>query len=139
YTHSLRNSFTHSEQESSKVKKETQNQNLIARSSILARPSRLGETMGSALSYFLGTAEAAAAEGPPSGNFAGVTAFHSSNRWQLHFNSAKDSPQLEVAQEYMVQGMPTFVLVKRGKEVDRVMGADQNDLERKVLKHRSSE
>ncbi|KAJ4828399.1 hypothetical protein Tsubulata_027351 [Turnera subulata] len=136
--------------------------------------------MGSALSYFLGTAEAAAAEGPPSGNFAGVTAFHSSNRWQLHFNSAKDSPQLmvidfaatwcgpckfmepviqnlaskytdvqfvkldvdelpEVAQEYMVQGMPTFVLVKRGKEVDRVMGADQNDLERKVLKHRSSE
>ncbi|KAK8570993.1 hypothetical protein V6N13_094090 [Hibiscus sabdariffa] len=90
----------------------------------------------------------------------GVLAFHSSPRWQLHFNSVKETPKLmvidfsaswcgpckfmepvlndmaarftevefvkldvdemhDVAQEYGVQAMPTFVLLKKGKEVDR--------------------
>lgn len=41
-----------------------------------------------------------------------------------------------MAQEFGVQGMPTFVLLKKGKEVDRVVGAQKNDLEKKIEKHR---
>ncbi|KAM0955123.1 hypothetical protein ACFX2A_024045 [Malus domestica] len=43
----------------------------------------------------------------------------------------------EVAQEFGVQGMPTFVLLKKGKEVDRVIGAKKDELEKKVEKYRS--
>ncbi|MBA0731212.1 hypothetical protein Golax_022749 [Gossypium laxum] len=43
---------------------------------------------------------------------------------------------LDVAQEFGVQVMPTFVLLKKGKEVDRVVGAQKNDLEKKIEKHR---
>ncbi|KAJ8772113.1 hypothetical protein K2173_027290 [Erythroxylum novogranatense] len=38
----------------------------------------------------------------------------------------------EVAQEFGVQAMPTFVLVKRGKEVDRVVGAKKDELEKRL-------
>ncbi|KAM7508069.1 hypothetical protein LguiA_018522 [Lonicera macranthoides] len=106
-----------------------------------------------------------------------VMEFHSSNRWQLHFNSSKQSPKLivvdfsatwcgpcrfmepavqamaskyanvefvkldvdelsDVAQEFAVQAMPTFVLLKQGKEVERVVGAKKDDLEKMVVKHR---
>lgn len=41
-----------------------------------------------------------------------------------------------MAQEFGVQAMPTFVLVKQGKEVDRVVGAQKKELETKVNKHR---
>ncbi|MFQ6647718.1 hypothetical protein Gotur_021924 [Gossypium turneri] len=101
-----------------------------------------------------------------------VLTFHSSPRWQLHFNSVKETPQLMVIDfsaswcgpckfmepvlngmaakftevqfvkldvdelpEFGVQGMPTFVLLKKGKEVDRVVGAQKNDLEKKIGKH----
>lgn len=43
----------------------------------------------------------------------------------------------DVAQEFGVQAMPTFVLVKKGKEVDRIVGAKKDELERKVQKHRA--
>jgi thioredoxin 1 len=36
-----------------------------------------------------------------------------------------------------VQAMPTFVLVKNGKEVDRVVGAKKDELEKKIEKHRA--
>lgn len=38
----------------------------------------------------------------------------------------------EVAQQWKVQAMPTFVLVKGGKEVSRVVGARKDELEGKV-------
>ncbi|XP_073108235.1 thioredoxin H2-1-like [Elaeis guineensis] len=38
----------------------------------------------------------------------------------------------EVAQQWRVQAMPTFVLVKGGDEVGRVVGADQNELNKKI-------
>ncbi|KAL5582389.1 hypothetical protein UlMin_014831 [Ulmus minor] len=107
-----------------------------------------------------------------------VLKFHSSARWQLHFNASKETSKLlvidfsaswcgpckfmepvfndmaarftdvdfvkidvdelsDVSQEFGVQAMPTFVLVKKGKEVDRVVGAKKDELERKVQKHRS--
>lgn len=41
-----------------------------------------------------------------------------------------------MAQEFGVQAMPTFVLVKKGNEVDRVVGAQKEELQRKIEKHR---
>lgn len=32
--------------------------------------------------------------------------------------------------------MPTFLLLKQGKEVDRVIGAKKDELDKKILKHR---
>ncbi|KFK33151.1 hypothetical protein AALP_AA6G337400 [Arabis alpina] len=43
----------------------------------------------------------------------------------------------DVAKEFNVTGMPTFVLMKRGKEVERIVGANKDELERKVSKHRA--
>ncbi|XVE83826.1 hypothetical protein DITRI_Ditri16bG0118600 [Diplodiscus trichospermus] len=135
--------------------------------------------MGSYLSSFFGGASySEASEGSSSSESSRVLTFHSSPRWQLHFNSVKETPKLmvidfsaswcgpckfmepvlndmaarftevdfvkidvdelpDVAQEYGVQAMPTFVLVKKGKEVDRVVGAQKNDLEKKVVKHKA--
>ncbi|KAF8408042.1 hypothetical protein HHK36_007182 [Tetracentron sinense] len=44
---------------------------------------------------------------------------------------------VEVAQEYAVQAMPTFILIKQGKEVDKVVGAKKDELHNKIQKHRA--
>ncbi|KAF7819668.1 thioredoxin H2 [Senna tora] len=139
--------------------------------------------MGGILSSVLGgDASANASSSVPENSQ--VLSFHSSARWQLHFNEVKDSSKLmvvdfsaswcgpckfiepaihamadkftdvgfvkidvdelpvkknqEVAQEFQVQAMPTFVLLKKGKEIDRVVGAKKDELEKKVTKHRTS-
>ncbi|TXG59055.1 hypothetical protein EZV62_016884 [Acer yangbiense] len=136
--------------------------------------------MGSFLSSFLGgsTALDSSSSSSSSSESSRVMSFHSTARWQLHFNSCKESSQLkmvvdfaaswcgpcklmepavhdmatkftdvefakidvdelsDVAQEFSVQAMPTFVLVKNGKEVDRVVGAKKDELEKKIQKHR---
>ncbi|KAF3627017.1 Thioredoxin H4 [Capsicum annuum] len=43
----------------------------------------------------------------------------------------------DVAQEYEVQAMPTFVLIKKGKVVDKIVGADKDGLKMKIEKHRA--
>ncbi|KAL5722535.1 hypothetical protein ACHQM5_006047 [Ranunculus cassubicifolius] len=43
---------------------------------------------------------------------------------------------MSVAREFGVEAMPTFVLVKHGKEVDKVVGAMKAELEKKIEKHR---
>ncbi|XP_062009964.1 thioredoxin H2 [Rosa rugosa] len=132
--------------------------------------------MGSFLSSLLGGSPAEASAS--SSEDSRVTSFHSSARWQLHFNSIKDTSKLlvidfsaswcgpcrfiepaihamadrftdvdfakidvdelsDVSQEFGVQAMPTFVLLKNGKEVDRVVGAKKDELEKKVDKYRS--
>ncbi|KAK7295323.1 hypothetical protein RJT34_18229 [Clitoria ternatea] len=131
-------------------------------------------TMGSFLSSFFAGGD----ENAPSSSAdnSSVQTFHSSARWQLHFNQLKESSQLavidfsaswcgpckfiepaihamaekfndvqfikidvdelpDVAQEFQVQAMPTFVLVKKGKEIERVVGAKKDELEKKVQKH----
>ncbi|KAF4376644.1 hypothetical protein F8388_025515 [Cannabis sativa] len=135
------------------------------------------EKMGGFLSSLLGPGEANADDSSSSSDQSSVLAFHSTARWQLHFNEAKESNKLkividftatwcgpckmmapifsalstkftaadfvkidvdelsEVAQEFGVQAMPTFVFVKKGKEVDRVVGAKKDELEKKVQKH----
>ncbi|CAI9780657.1 unnamed protein product [Fraxinus pennsylvanica] len=44
----------------------------------------------------------------------------------------------DVAKEFKVEAMPTFVLLKQGKEVERVVGAMKDELEKKILEHREA-
>lgn len=48
-----------------------------------------------------------------------------------------DDWKQDVAQEYEVEAMPTFVLIKKGKVVDKIVGADKDGLQKKVEKHRA--
>ncbi|KAK6931172.1 Thioredoxin domain [Dillenia turbinata] len=43
---------------------------------------------------------------------------------------------MDVAWEYEVQAMPTFILIKNGKVVDKIVGARKDDLQKKIEKHR---
>lgn len=42
----------------------------------------------------------------------------------------------EIAKQFGIEAMPTFILVKKGKEVDRLVGAKKDDLQKKIEKHR---
>jgi hypothetical protein len=46
--------------------------------------------------------------------------------------SALDLILQEVARTWKVEAMPTFILVKDGEEVSRVIGAKKDELERKI-------
>ncbi|XP_010552494.1 PREDICTED: thioredoxin H5-like [Tarenaya hassleriana] len=41
----------------------------------------------------------------------------------------------DVAKEFQVEAMPTFVYLKEGKEVERVVGADKVKIEQTLSKH----
>ncbi|KAK1289357.1 Thioredoxin H2-2 [Acorus calamus] len=43
---------------------------------------------------------------------------------------------MSVSEEWKVQTMPTFVLVKKGMEVDKVVGAKKDELQRKIERQR---
>ncbi|KAI4328368.1 hypothetical protein L6164_020726 [Bauhinia variegata] len=43
---------------------------------------------------------------------------------------------MEVTQQFQVQAMPTFILVKKGKAVDKVAGARKDELQKLIEKHR---
>ncbi|CAL0308166.1 unnamed protein product [Lupinus luteus] len=43
---------------------------------------------------------------------------------------------LEVAQAFQVQAMPTFILIKKGKVVEKVMGPKREELQKLIEKHR---
>ncbi|KAF3431393.1 hypothetical protein FNV43_RR26124 [Rhamnella rubrinervis] len=43
---------------------------------------------------------------------------------------------LDVAAEFGVNAMPTFLLLKKGNQVDKVVGASKDDLQKKIEKHR---
>ncbi|KAE8023358.1 hypothetical protein FH972_009066 [Carpinus fangiana] len=66
-----------------------------------------------------------------------VLAFHSKVQWQSHFEATKQTDKLSVAREYAVDAMPTFILIKNGKVVDKVVGATKEELRRKIEKHRT--
>nr|XP_043625350.1 thioredoxin H2-like [Erigeron canadensis] len=42
----------------------------------------------------------------------------------------------DVAKDFEVQAMPTFVLVKKGKERERIVGVKTDELHRMIEKHR---
>jgi thioredoxin 1 len=41
----------------------------------------------------------------------------------------------EVAKAFRVEAMPTFILLKGGKEVSRVLGANRNELIKQIERH----
>ncbi|XP_027915374.1 thioredoxin H2-like [Vigna unguiculata] len=44
---------------------------------------------------------------------------------------------MAVSQEFQVQAMPTFILIKKGKVVDKVVGAKKEELQKLIEKHLS--
>ncbi|KAH6823513.1 thioredoxin H-type 1 [Perilla frutescens var. hirtella] len=40
-----------------------------------------------------------------------------------------------VAEEYTIEAMPTFLFLKDGKEVDRIVGANKDELQSKINLH----
>ncbi|KAF8399402.1 hypothetical protein HHK36_015266 [Tetracentron sinense] len=42
----------------------------------------------------------------------------------------------EVAQQFEVTAMPTFILMKHGKEVYKIVGADKKELKKKIKEHK---
>ncbi|PRQ41286.1 putative monodehydroascorbate reductase (NADH) [Rosa chinensis] len=43
----------------------------------------------------------------------------------------------DVAMEFGVQAMPSFLFIKKGEVIDRVVGARKEELQRKIEKHRN--
>ncbi|KAF8378380.1 hypothetical protein HHK36_029719 [Tetracentron sinense] len=43
---------------------------------------------------------------------------------------------MEVARAFEVQAMPSFLLIKQGKVVDKVVGTKKDELQRKIEKHK---
>ncbi|KAF7123557.1 hypothetical protein RHSIM_Rhsim12G0055200 [Rhododendron simsii] len=105
-----------------------------------------------------------------------VLEFHSSTKWEAHFESSKKTSKLmviyfsasrcgpcrlmeptfieyaskykkvefikidvhelmDVAQEFRVQVMPTFIFVEKGKVLDKITGARKEELQNKIEKH----
>ncbi|CAJ1939948.1 unnamed protein product [Sphenostylis stenocarpa] len=106
-----------------------------------------------------------------------VLTFHSSAKWNAHFDALKQTNKLmvvdftaswckpckvmdpviqefadkfrdvefvkidvdellEVSQSFQVQGMPTFMLIKKGKVTDKVVGVKKEELQRLIEQHR---
>ncbi|XAR65139.1 Monodehydroascorbate reductase (NADH) [Bertholletia excelsa] len=51
--------------------------------------------------------------------------------------TSPENPFTSLARDYNVRGYPTFLLLRNGKEVDRVVGANKDDLEKKVAEKKS--
>lgn len=43
-----------------------------------------------------------------------------------------------VAREFGVQAMPTFVLIKKGRVIDKVTGVRKEELQKKIEKHKTN-
>ncbi|KAM7468576.1 hypothetical protein LguiB_016138 [Lonicera macranthoides] len=44
----------------------------------------------------------------------------------------------DVAREFGIKAMPTFILMKKGKQVDQLIGAKKEELQKKIEKHRGA-
>lgn len=49
----------------------------------------------------------------------------------------KNYVKQDVAEQFGVEAMPTFKLIKKGKEVDKVVGSKKEDLRKKIEKYRA--
>ncbi|QCD90512.1 thioredoxin 1 [Vigna unguiculata] len=66
-----------------------------------------------------------------------ILTFHSTAKWNAHFHASKETNKLEVAQGFQVQTMPTFILIKKGKVVEKVVGAKKEELQKLIEKRRN--
>jgi thioredoxin 1 len=57
---------------------------------------------------------------------------------QLVFVKVDVDEVQEVAAQYEVRAMPTFLFIKDGQQIDKVVGADKNELERKCNRYATS-
>ncbi|KAK8471926.1 hypothetical protein PHAVU_002G068100 [Phaseolus vulgaris] len=90
-----------------------------------------------------------------------ILTFHSTAKWKAHFDASKQINKLMdpviqdfaakytnvefikidvdelmgVSEEFQVQAMPTFILMKKGKVVDKVLGAKKEKLQKLIEKH----
>ncbi|KAL8153918.1 hypothetical protein V2J09_011678 [Rumex salicifolius] len=80
-----------------------------------------------------------------------VISCHKTEEWREHFDREKNSQKLtwthvlflkvdvdelkEVAEEYKVEAMPTFLFIKEGKVIDTVVGARKDELHAAIKKH----
>ncbi|RRT42501.1 hypothetical protein BHE74_00017955 [Ensete ventricosum] len=73
-------------------------------------------------SFFSSPAAYAADDG-----VSAVIAVHSVGEWTQNWESHSQTNKL-----WKVQAMPTFVLVKGGQEVGRIVGAKKDELEKRI-------
>nr|CAB3455892.1 unnamed protein product [Digitaria exilis] len=57
-----------------------------------------------------------------------VSACHTKEEFHSQMDKTKEAKKLDVAEEYNVQGMPTFHFVKGGEKIDIVVGAKKDEL-----------
>ncbi|CAJ2647828.1 unnamed protein product [Trifolium pratense] len=90
-----------------------------------------------------------------------ILTFHSTAKWKAHFEASKETNKLpiikelaakykdvefikidvdelmDVASAFQVQAMPTFILIKKGKVVEKVVGAKKEQLQKLIEKRRN--
>ncbi|KAI3987788.1 hypothetical protein MKX01_028522 [Papaver californicum] len=96
-------------------------------------------------------------------NASGIQEIHSKHEWRILLGKTCGSNQLptilefaskfgdvtfvkidvdvlpEVANDFNVTAIPAFVMIKEGKEIDKVVGVNKEALEMKIQKHRLQE
>ncbi|CAB4287748.1 unnamed protein product [Prunus armeniaca] len=74
-----------------------------------------------------------------------VVSCHTLDAWNEQLQKGNDSKKLvdvdelkSVAQDWAVEAMPTFMFLKEGKIVDKVVGAKKDELQQTIAKHVAS-
>ncbi|GKU99243.1 hypothetical protein SLEP1_g12115 [Rubroshorea leprosula] len=64
-----------------------------------------------------------------------VISCHTVDSWNQHLLKGKESNKLQVIKEWEVEAMPTFIFLKEGTVVDKVVGAKREELQQTIAKH----
>ncbi|CAL5355142.1 unnamed protein product [Camellia sinensis] len=51
--------------------------------------------------------------------------------------TSPQTPFMDVARKYDVRGYPTFIMMKNGESVEKVIGANKEELKRAIEKHKA--
>ncbi|XWS21014.1 hypothetical protein CRYUN_Cryun30bG0018600 [Craigia yunnanensis] len=64
-----------------------------------------------------------------------VISCHSVDSWNEQLLLANASKKLDVTQDWAIEAMPTFIFLKEGTIVDKVVGARKDELQQKITLH----